>query len=342
MAYSDIFRYEREIKQELVRAIYDNINFDESEPRIVAKLISLLTGTINGQIVQGLFSESGLKISSGGVFTHQQPQVKSPEFPQNGAVEIGDLLLVMNFERRNGTIDRTAVLYQVKKLEHPDNNDNQRYLYNNWPEFDYFRSSPRLNMKRRHITGPHLYLGAKYLYIGEITNGTPISRALIFRYFIFHHCNNKPCDNSLINKIHNNQLFICYPPYDPYNESFYGIHTVNCFIDELFHFITGNGGRHFDYQPCHSNTNWDQVITDLIDITSQNVTSYYARQPRQQGVFNFMGNWESSNLIGKVIPSQVIDSFQYNNEPVFRENQNNDNILDETGASVIEINIKEN
>lgn len=343
MKLEDVYRFEWEIKRILAQAILEaDLNFDDAEPRIVSRLLSALMGAFNGNIA-GLLSEAGLSVSAGGVFVHQQPQVKSFEFPQKKAVEIGDLLLIMNFERENGTIDRTALLYQVKKDDYPDRNENQQYLYKNWPRFEYFRSTPRLNGKERQVTGPHLYNGARYLHIlfpdGKIHHWLRYHHA--FCHFICRgRC--RDCDECAL---------LCRVPIvavDP-SRDFQHIHDClplfgSFFIDEMFRFLVGNSGRQFDYQPSGNNINWDQVITDLLDITAQNATSYYKDLPRGQGVFQMMGRFDGPSIIGKTIPREVIAGpskdrrDDYKDKDVYGQNVP-DIPEDMCGANILEINI---
>jgi len=314
MNLEGLYKHEKDIKKELIGALQEaKLDYEEKEPKIVAKILSSLVGVLNGNI-SNLINEPGLTVSAGGVFVHQQPQVKSVDFPRENAVEIGDLLMVMSFERENGTIDRTALLYQVKKDGHPDRNENQQYLYKNWPHFKYTRSTPRLNGKERQVTGPHLYNGARYLYLYKMS------------------C----CCNYRIDKY----IKTAAPQGDRYRTGF---------INELYRFIVGNSGRQFDYQPSGNNINWDQVITDLLDITAHNVTSYYRdtmvkKLPRGQGMFQMMGNFDGPGIVGQKVPGDVIAGLSENNLNIHDDMDSDVYDKRDTpealcGANILEINI---
>ena len=78
----------------IVRSVYQSLNMQQREPQIIANLVWNLPRNINKSV-------RGVRV--GGVFVHASPLVGSPQFPQSGAVEIGDRLLLRR-ERRKGQI----------------------------------------------------------------------------------------------------------------------------------------------------------------------------------------------------------------------------------------------
>jgi hypothetical protein len=133
------------------------------EPKLIANMVWHLPRQVNKLILSG-----GISVRCGGVFTHSQPYVSSDAFPDSslGSVEIGDLLLLHTALRRGQVEDRRAMLLQAKKADHwpvPIDNQNQHYLYEEWPTFEYVRSTSALNGKRRFVRGKDLRNASKYL-----------------------------------------------------------------------------------------------------------------------------------------------------------------------------------
>ena len=129
------------IGKSLSKALKD---YSQHEPQLVANIVWHITNQLNR-----ITFNNGLEIQTGGIFVHQQPQVKCIDFPEDspGSVEIGDLLFLRT-EKRNGVVcSRSALLLQAKKIRSipasPDNK-NQHHLYAKWPPFEYVWSTNAL------------------------------------------------------------------------------------------------------------------------------------------------------------------------------------------------------
>jgi len=303
----------------------------KSEPHWVANLVFYLSDMVNKRI-RIIFNDYGIYVKSGGVFVHQQPQVKCKNFPKKSpkAVEIGDLLLIVNHKFSNGTLGRNALLLQVKRMRDcppKPTNPNQHHLYAYWPEFEYVRSTPALNGYKRLVTGPHLYNGAKYLLIGEGIQELNLRRKMV------------DC-----------QLCCCFIEYSRLSEcnavtaypSKPHISGFNYFTFELYNLLFGNAGRRFIYQPSDNNINWDQVITDLIDVTSHRVSSY-TKGPRGKGDLScFLVGDISSILVGSQINTDLNGFIERGDTPPkITESSEEDIESNNRGISIVEIYIDE-
>ena len=250
------------IESAIIKALSD---CSQHEPQLVANLVYHIPRAIN-EAAKEWKKAAGVDIRSGGIFVHQTPKVKVRNFPENGSksVEIGDLLFLMTHKRWNGTIDRSSLLFQAKKAKRiptdPDNM-NQHHLYAYWPEYEYVRSGPSLNGRKRKVTGPHLYAGAKYL--------------ILCIDDIFNH----PC---WVDKQIDRYVF-CASPAVTAHPSYPKIYRYSCFICELYEFIFGNTGRVFTCKPGKNNTNWDQVMTDLIEETAIKSMPKTTKVPGSEG-----------------------------------------------------------
>jgi hypothetical protein len=258
-------------KAELIRAVYSTINgacynTSATEPQIVANLVWQLPRAIND-----MATLTGLALRSGGVFVHAQPFVKCKNFPASSpsSVEIGDLLLLRTEMYRGQVSDRRAMLLQAKKVSGfpaKHDNANQFYLYNNWPTFEYVRSTKYLNGKKRQVTGLDLYDASRYLLIADHVYSSQRYGHLIFP----HHC-----------------YVLTASPTMP------DLSHYRCFVSELIDFLLGDAGKAFSSPPPARTRNWDRVIEDLINVTAKQVSVYIKRaaastaQARGQGLLFF-------------------------------------------------------
>ena len=230
-----------------------NLSRKPCEPDYIAELAHDMPDHVNHRL-QPYFNRHGVKLKASSVFVHKQPQVRSKSFPEDKAVEIGDILFIATHKNKE-RIERWALLLQAKIAENfhnitPDN-QNQHILYQYWPEFEYIRSG-NLNGQKRKVFGPNLYSGAKYLLFNP--NGH-----CHFKHCFMFDCFDKRCRRMCH---HEDMCLIgtAYPT-DP-------LTSFVCFGQEFFDFLFGNAGREFMYQPKIRN-DWDQVITDLLDETAK-------------------------------------------------------------------------
>ena len=300
----------------------------QSEPQLVANLVWHIPQYLNGM----MFSK-GYSIDIGGVFVHQQPFVKSDDFPRSkpGYVEIGDLLLVRN-EVCNGSVnDRRAILLQAKKVDNlsakPDN-ENQHYLYTAWPTFEYVKSTPLLNGKERHVTGPDLYDASKYLLLSKTPKKFNLS-------------------------IHSGTISIARP-HGPHSCPAVTAHPSSpllshhvCFVSDLVDFVLGDTGKSFLSPPPKRKRGWDKVIDDLIKVTAERVTTHMNRTSGglnpKRGVSTssilFMNGFFSDQSTFQKDNSIDVNDFKDNRNgpPEIPESFDNDN--QSGGISVLEFTI---
>lgn len=234
-------------------AVKSALSSSRSEPNLVASLVCEIPKQVNALGPLGSY-----QIQSGGVFVHAQPFVKCADFPEPKpeSVEIGDLLLVRS-EVSHGAIDnRRALLLQAKKtssLPATPDNKNQHHLYANWPSFKYVRSGPKLNGKKRHITGPDLYSAAKYLLIFDPIYSLGVSA-------------------SCIPSIHRGGCIAATAaPSSP------KLSNYRCFSAELTDFLLGDSGKPFVSPPPGRARKWDRVIDDLISTTAAKKSAFVGR-----------------------------------------------------------------
>ncbi len=154
----------------------------------------------------------------------------------------GDILFVYVHTTRSGSIKRNAILFQAKvsakqpyKLHSSENN--QLFLYEQWPDFIYKRSS-FLNGQQRTVTPKTPHSGAQYLLIDDRPPEEPESGLLGFPGTYPVGC----CmpDETLLDHTH--------------------------LADELFSLITFRTGRPFDdNKTSASSHDWSRVIWDLLE-----------------------------------------------------------------------------
>lgn len=294
----------------------------KNEPQLVANLVWHLPNVINTQVNQ-YFNAVGVDVRAGGVFVHSQPLVKCDSFPSKtpASVEIGDLLLLMTYKRLNGTISRNALLLQAKKIANtPEDpgSPNQHYLYAYWPEFEYAKAMGTLNGVKRRVVGPHLYNGAKYLLIVKDQCFAPC--------FCNWPVHGFPCSE------------ITAMPSIPHLSGY------QCFVCELYDFLFGNAGREFIYQPPSSNIGWDQVITDIMDITANNVSNYMRKASStsgKRGVTCFITGEIAEILNGRLSEFSAEHTNFDSNDPPEVSAKDMDDDKNGEGVSTIELTVTE-
>ncbi len=272
-------------------SIFTNINYGLKEPEIIADLCKEIPDGLNGKII------AQRNISSGSVFVHQQPKVHCDGF-KGKCVEIGDLLLIRSeYEKQNCR----ALLLQAKKTNNlfltPDNHD-QHLLYNEWPEFEYKKSTPSLNGKKRHIQDADVYLGTKYLLLPG--NKKRLCNTFGFIPFCDYECYLRCKDIAEIKSEEERIYFRRL--YSHYMGLFSAIPTkpdltnYQCFINELACFILGFAGKSFS-TPETGENGWNQVIQDLIDVTAKRPTNYFGKNQRGKEMLSFFtgGNDNGTN-----------------------------------------------
>lgn len=259
----------------------------QSEPRLVANLVYQLPRAVNSF---GLFSSRTHAVRAGGIFVHQQPQVVCKDYPDPSpaSVEIGDLLLLRTEVRGAAIASRSALLLQAKKYKRlpakPDNK-NQHHLYANWPSFTYTRATKKLNGKKRHIAGPDLYSGSKYLLIDSDTRGC--------MYCPTPHSSNT-CKGAMT----------AHPTLPALNH-------YRCFLQEIFEFVLGDVGKSFRSPPQARTRGWDRVIEDLITVTANRATKYIVdtffggSSYRGQGLCFVTGHFSGEGSL-RILPRDLI------------------------------------
>ena len=242
--------------QQVFKATYESFKEQyQPEPLLVANLVWHLPRRLNRLSLSG-----GTRIACGGVFVHAQPFVKSSDFPQStpASVELGDLLLLSTQIVAGQVTERRAMLLQAKKANRiptrPDN-PNQLYLYTNWPAFEYVRSTPHLNGRKRFLYEWGMYNAAKYLLIGD-------------RHGIY------PCFHWDCGPFGCPCFSMTAQPGDP------ELSHYRCFCGELVDMILGNAGKHYTSPPPKWNRHWDRVIEDLTKVTAARTSKYMARASR--------------------------------------------------------------
>jgi hypothetical protein len=327
MSLEEAHKSRQAIFKEIVNSLKNSLkkyfnNPTLSEPDIIAELIWNLPQQFNKNLAP-IFSNHGIDLKAGGVFVHASPKVKSAKFPAASpqSVEIGDLLILIQRESPTGNIDRWTLLLQAKKeIEMPPSHRNQNYLYAYWPEFEYHRSGSNLNGKKREITSPNLYNGAKYFFIGDETED--------------HLTGNFPKGDCSCGPVYKNGLSVANPAYQD-------LFFFRDFIYEFYELLFGNAGRAFLLNPPSRNQNWDQVITDLITITADRISKHMERAGQQgggkRGQFDlFRTGYLTSDLSGQINEIDRSKLYGSDEEPpaITTEEPNN-------GISILQITMRD-
>jgi hypothetical protein len=245
----------QEIRQMLVKAVTAG---EERERHRVAGLVRELPRSADHKLAP-IFLEYGLGLRAQGLLVGDGLLVETGDVPRVKArgIEIGDLLLVVSLYGHGGEARHTALLLQARSSagEYPPLPENDRCyrLYFKWPEFTYVKADPQLNGRRRRVEPPHLYNGAKYLFLRAADCPWPPffchDTAARVRW-------NLACGNPF-------QLFSYTAfPNSPHPTN------CNCLVNELYDLLFGNGGRVFRFRPPEDTAGWDRVITDLMEATA--------------------------------------------------------------------------
>lgn len=296
--------------------ILEDVSIKQSEPRVVADLLKGLSG-LNVKSSDGWFD-----ISTSGVFVHANPFVSSTHFPckQPSSVEVGDLLLIVTIINGNQEEHR-AMLLQAKKTSKiltTPGNDNQWFLYQQWPKFRYKSRSGSLYGKTRYIKEPDMYDAAKYLLI----HNTPVS---------FPYCDNRIwCSCLLIEGFCCNFKGRNYLTAHPTKDH---LSRYRSFLDELVHFILGNAGKSFEFPSPEEDEGWNKFIEDLITITAEKVSKFVQNAPgsshKTRGILNQKFRY------GKDMTFLNL-STQGNGEPPNNTRNLGDDADNEGGLSIVE------
>lgn len=306
------------------------------EPNIVANFMFDIINAIN--------KKENHEIKAGGVFIHASPYVSfvKANSKKTSTVELGDLLLIRTEFRKNVSIKRTAMIFQVKKTKsipyHNKNNDEQYYLYSTWPTFTYTRADKQkslngklslINGKKRNISCNDICTGTKYLFINT---------------------NKKQCFNSICLNCNNCMDFkstLCCCNTVTAIATPTKFSNYEYFSSDIINFIFGFGGKEFKIPPEKRKRNWDRVIKDLLEHTalviSQFTEKYSASKISPRGT-----GYLCCSLIEDLSPKSCLRSYGINSYKTEnngnRENKppNNDNEkFDEEprGMSIIEFEV---
>ena len=196
-------------------------------------------------VMPALERGTGVEVRVGGIFIHSTPQVSWSgigTIDGKKRIELGDLLLLMRHDYADGRRPHhSGIILQAKVDDDvygtPDN-PTQHHLYAFWPRFTYH--SPILAGLQREITPPLLYAGSKFLKISK--SGDRFLNAAKF---------SSPA--------------IVQPAYPKTQMS-------RRLSSEIYDLIFGNSGRPFSCDPQDGSENWDQVMTDLIQVTAKRTT----------------------------------------------------------------------
>lgn len=256
-----------------VSRILESLSIRRREPQVVADLVKGLSG------LEVESSDGKLNISTSGVFVHANPFVSSANFPckKPSSVEVGDLLLIVTIINGNQEEHRAMLLQAKKTLNIPatPDNDNQWFLYQQWPKFCYASRSGSLNGKTRHIREPDMYDAAKYLLISN----TPVNCP---------YCGNRIwCSCLLMEGFCCNFKVGNYLTAHPTKDN---LSRYRFFLDELVHFILGNAGKSFEFPAPEEDEGWNKFIEDLITITAEKVSKFVQNAPgsshKTRGILN--------------------------------------------------------
>lgn len=137
------------------------------EPDFVAGLVLESTPGIHFAL-KAILAPNNISVSMHAVFCHQKPLVSFNALSR-ASCELGDILFVYVHYPRSRSPRRNAVLFQAKvsnilPYSIHNNEKDQLYLYANWPDFTYTRSS-LLSGKSRSVRPKAPHAGAQYLLI---------------------------------------------------------------------------------------------------------------------------------------------------------------------------------
>jgi hypothetical protein len=138
---------------------------------IVLSAVSILDSEL-----QLLLSGTSVRGAVSGVFCHGQPTVVAFEDPMDKgrgrlACELGDLLVVVRYQARWGSLGKALLLQTKVDDPHPHTGDDQWVLYNRWPPFQWTHQ-PHFQRQPRPPAG---HAGAQYAVISSDARRQPLA-----------------------------------------------------------------------------------------------------------------------------------------------------------------------
>jgi hypothetical protein len=310
----------RDIENALCKALCLALgNTKQKEPQLVANIVFYIPKIINSLNIA--------QIKSGGVFVHQKPIVQYKGAKKG--CEIGDLLLLRTEKKNNGTSSHSAILLQAKK-----NKTNQGFsvkldkvqhdLYAKWPAFVYNKAGKKFNGEKRKIAGLDLYNASKYLLLNfpfAMLENPCFLYNNEYTFPIWQHC-------------HFCHRYACIMTAYPTQPE---LSNYRCFIMELIDFILGNAGKAYEDSDSDNSLGWNRVISDLIKITKDSVSTYLGNlgktQSRQQGIICFLTG--DSTFFSEEV-SEESEQFSINEPPNISNVSENANEEGGYGIPIIE------
>lgn len=152
------------IIEKAIQGVKDGLNGGKKlqEPDYTAILATKFPKLINAS---GIYP----KIKFGGCFIHQSPMVKFDSHHKHKFCELGDLLVLVRKQTKDGDRFNAAILQLKMSDKNPaclkkDGDKKQLYLYEKWPEFEIVRSK-----KKYDILPKAVHQGALYCMIDKKT-----------------------------------------------------------------------------------------------------------------------------------------------------------------------------
>lgn len=166
----------------------ENLMTKPHEPDFVAGLVVDSTPLIYAAL-KAILSPHRVSVSMSAVFCHQTPQVAFNTHTVASSCELGDILFAYVHTSKLGTTKRNAILFQAKASANQpyqihSEEQNQLYLYKDWPDFEYVKSS-FLNGQKRSVTPKTPHSGAQYLLIDNRPPTEPLSGLLGFKETLY-------------------------------------------------------------------------------------------------------------------------------------------------------------
>ncbi len=287
------------------------------EPDYVAMLV--LEGTpIIHKTLQSLLGPHGISVSVASVFCHQRPMV---EFNVKQRCELGDILFVHRHIAADGTISNNSLLLQAKATAsstHTITTTNdliQLSLYQNWPDFEYFRTLGLIGTKR-FVTPKASHFGAQYLLID---NSGPLN---------------------LTSGMAGLPSTYCMGVWPAKTQLFAHRSLANVLVD----FLLGLNGRAYINTRGADATQWSEVVLDILDYGS---TALFNRKnsrlkAKKRSTMDF-SSWNSETGTGSEIQTAKIISGHSASPDGANDHPMNDNFVDDNngGVSIVAIETRE-
>ena len=134
---------------------------NETEPVIVEAIFKTLPQAIYDSLAG---NAGGAKIEVYSVFAHKSPLVTYSKDGNKNGCELGDLLIAY-VQRYNENTNCNALLLQAKKTP-VEENKVQKYLYENWPQFE-MRKAKAWGITKADIYPKAVSQGAMYLLVSS-------------------------------------------------------------------------------------------------------------------------------------------------------------------------------